>query len=681
MKSYLFFFIAILLISPSALVFADTHPANLKQRIDNTTLSASDNFKLSPYTGYTRAHWLEINEKLIAGAMPYFNVETGVPEIPLFPKASAFEKIYQKEDRFPDLPRRVLERLLMTVVVYTKATGNDTVPGYKGSITAPFIKAIIRGCDPNSVGYWKDQTKSSNTAGSVLAMAVYINPTRFWDPFTPQQKRNLLEFIKAHAYNPSNNNNWYYFHLACVPLLEQNGLPSNRELLTKQYEHLMGWYRGDGWFMDGSNRSFDYYNFWAFQMYNGILYRYDCKWREQFGERIKTTTAAFLKTLPYLYGKDGGQIPWGRSLTYRFASNAALSWAVINGYSTLPPGEARRIISGSMKYFWDHHCLGENGLLNIGYWGDNSSVAEPYTAPGDTYWAAQGLACLLIPENDPFWTATEAPIPADGKGGKLAVEGAQFSLCVSSIDGDARMFPVGQPLSWNRDIWQAGEKYDQHAYSSSLGFCVTGEGTGDIGAGRTGYSYNGQKWYYRERAKPILIETNHLVSIYTLKPKDEKSTIIDNNRDEMITHTLVGNDGEIHLFWHNYPDSMYLHLGGYGIAVPLNQRNVDNHFENGLLVKSSTYYSLMKALYSPKGEFTSELLEPKEGWTYSHLFDALGAFPKWRSAQLVAPFTPIVIYVNGTKNRVPETPKIELKYANGLMKIMFEGKSFTVKIR
>ena len=131
MKSYLFFLIAILFISPSVLVFADTHPANLKQRIDNTTLSASDNFKLSPYTGYTRAHWLEINEKLIAGAMPYFNVETGVPEILLFPKASAFEKIYQKEDRFPDLPRRVLERLLMTVVVYTKATGNDTVPGYK----------------------------------------------------------------------------------------------------------------------------------------------------------------------------------------------------------------------------------------------------------------------------------------------------------------------------------------------------------------------------------------------------------------------------------------------------------------------------------------------------------------------------------------------------------------------
>jgi hypothetical protein len=89
----------------------------------------------------------------------------------------------------------------------------------------------------------------------------------------------------------------------------------------------------------------------------------------------------------------------------------------------------------------------------------------------------------------------------------------------------------------------------------------------------------------------------------------------------------------------------------------------------------------MKALYSPKGEFTSELLEPKEGWTYSHLFDALGAFPKWRSAKLVAPFTPIVIYVNGTKNRVPETPKIELKYANGLMKIKFDGKSFTVKIR
>jgi hypothetical protein len=673
--------ITFILVGSNVLAFANSNAEKIKAVVDNTILSAKPDTKLSPYTGYTRAHWLEINEKIIAGMMPYFNVATGQPEIPLASKGSAFEHIYRKEDKAPDTPRRILERLLMAVVVYTKATGNDKVPGYKGSITTPFLKAIIRGCDPKSDGYWKGQTDPTNQVGSVLAMAVYINPGRFWDPLTPQQKSNLLEYIKTHTYNPTNNNNWYYFHMTCVPLLEQNGLPSNRELLTHRFERLMGWYRGDGWFMDGSNRSFDYYNFWAFQMYNGILYKFDSKWRELFGERIKATTAEFLKTLPYLYGRDGGQIPWGRSLTYRFASNAPLSWAVINGYSTLPPGEARRIMSGSMKYFWDHHCLGKNGLLNIGYWGDNTSVAEWYTAPGDPYWAAQGLACLLIPENDLFWTATESPIPADGIGGKLAVAGAQFTIRVSSIDGDARMYPVGQPFSWDRDNWQSGEKYDQHAYSSNLGFCVTGEGTGDIGAGRTGYSYDGQKWYYRERAKPILIEMDHVVSSYTLKPKDEKVKTPDYNRDEMMTHTLVGNDGEVHIFWHNYPDPIYLHLGGYGIAVPLDEKNSDEHSENGLLVKSPTYYSLMTAINTPKGEFTSQLLEPKAGWIYTHLFDAKGAFPKWRSTNPVPPFTPVVIYVNATKGRSPQSSQIKSKSNNGRLDIQFEGKSFDIKIR
>jgi len=35
----------------------------------------------SPYTGYTRRHWLEITEKLIAGFLPFFDPETGMPRL------------------------------------------------------------------------------------------------------------------------------------------------------------------------------------------------------------------------------------------------------------------------------------------------------------------------------------------------------------------------------------------------------------------------------------------------------------------------------------------------------------------------------------------------------------------------------------------------------------------------
>lgn len=126
-------------------------------------------------------------------------------------------------------------------------------------------------------------------------------------------------------------------------------------------ERLLGWYRGDGWFIDGNNRGFDYYNFWGFQLFNQMVYQYDPVWKEQFGKRIQDISSRLLETVPYQYARNGGHIPWGRSLTYRFASNAAIGWAMINGNSTLSPGVARRILSGDLKYFWEMDAWEKTG--------------------------------------------------------------------------------------------------------------------------------------------------------------------------------------------------------------------------------------------------------------------------------------------------------------------------------
>ncbi|MGI8636343.1 MAG: DUF2264 domain-containing protein, partial [Segetibacter sp.] len=222
------------------------------------------------------------------------------------------------------------------------------MPGYNASISAPFINGIIKGTDPADPDFWDDPLPNDQV-GAVLAMAMYIEPSRWWDPLTEKQKTNLLNYFKKQVYVSTYDNNHYYFHMIPLALLEHNGYDANRPHLTKMFERLMGWYRGDGWFIDGNNRGFDYYNLWGFQLFNEVLYKFDPVWRKQFGERIKETTVKFLETYPYLFGRDGGPIPWGRSLSYRFAGNAAIAWAVINGISTLPPGEARRIASGSLK--------------------------------------------------------------------------------------------------------------------------------------------------------------------------------------------------------------------------------------------------------------------------------------------------------------------------------------------
>lgn len=637
-------------------------------------LKAKDDLQKSPYTGYTRTHWLEIAERLIGGALAYVDPETGLFNLP-----KSTDAYLELEDFRNENQARIMERIMAGVIIYTTATGNDKVPGYSGSITKPFINAIVRGTDPESDGYWGNPDPNDQI-GVSFALAIHACPEKFWNPLTNKQKQNLISFFQKQSVNQTYHNNHYFFHLFATSLIEKygNGIESNREHHTKMMERLLGWYRGNGWFIDGNNRGFDYYNFWGFQLFNQMVYKYDPVWKEQFGEKIQETTSAFLDVAQYLYARTGGQIPWGRSLSYRFASNSAIAWAMINDNKAMSPGVARRILSGNMKYFWDNGCLGENGLLNIGYWEKNQSVAENYIVPGDPYFAMHGLACLLLPENHPFWTTKEEPIPADRGGGKIAVEGAQFALNVRAVDGDARMYPVGQPF--DRTMWQSPIKYNQHAYSSILGFCLTGEGGDDIGAGRTGYSYDGKSWLYRFRSRTLFVKPDHVASIYHLQSTNKEDRTPEFQKDELITHTLIGNDGEVHVFWHNNPDPLYLSIGGYGISVPAKSNLKEVKKENSIVIQGGDYYSMIQAVYAPSGVVGSSLLVPRSGWEHTHLFGGQGAFCSWRSVSGVPPHTPVVVYVNGSKERPLSEVEVKVVEMPGGLIINFEGKEFQIKV-
>ena len=635
-------------------------------------LKATDDFQLSPYTGYTRAHWIEITEQIVAGALSYVHPQTGVFNLP-----ETKGGYLQYQDTPSEAQQRIMERIMIGAIIYTAATGKDEVPGYKGSISKPFLNAIIRGTDPASDGYW-GEPKANDQIGVSFAWGVYVCPERFWNPLTEQQKQNLLVYLQKQSKNRTYSNNHYYFHMFATALLETHGYESNREHHTRMFERLMGWYRGDGWFIDGGNRGFDYYNMWGFQLFNQMLYRYDPVWREKFGEEIQRTSSLFLETFQYLFGRDGAPIPWGRSLSYRFANMAPIGWAVINGNNSLPPGMARRIASGNMKYFWENGCLGENRLLNMGFRGMNLSVPERYLIPGDPYFALHGLACLLIPEDHPFWTEKEGAMPADAAGGKMVVAGAEMVLHVSPIDGDARMYPVGQPRDLT--IWQSPIKYCQHAYSSTIGFCLPGEDGEDTGAGRTGYSYNGINWQYRLQPRPLLIDSDHIASIYKLKAVGAGDGTSDFRRDEMITHTLIGNDGELHIFWHNYPDPVFLSLSGYGISIPKADDLQKTENDAGILIQGGDYYSILQPVETPAGNATAIVLHPREGWEHTHLFGGLGVYPSWQSAAGVPPHTPVVIYVNGTKNRIPVKGMINVEKQSGRLLITFEGKKHEIKV-
>lgn len=639
-------------------------------------LKTREDRHLSPFTGYSRDHWLEITEQLIAGVLPCFNTPNGMP---------VFKGVAGETGHFslctPTSPIDPLERIMMLSIFYTAATGRDAVPGYSGSITAPFLKAITQGTNPQNPAYWGRVDKTVTGEGSVIAMAILLSPRYFWDPLTSQQKKNVLAFLQdvnnAHGYD----NNHHYFHMMPAPALESNGVPSNREYLTQLFERTLYMYRGDGWFIDGSNGGFDYYNLWGFQLFANALCRLDPVWRREFGERVNHISAQFQKSLPYLYGRDGGPVPFGRSLAYRFASNAAIGWAVLNRSNTLPPGQARRIASGCLKFFWEHGCLSENGLLEVGYLGPNSVVAEPYIDHGVPYWAAQGLVPLLIPATDPYWTEMEKPMPADGVGGTIPLPNAQMTVRVRPLDGEVRLYPVGQPFT-HFGAWQRGIKYCQLAYSSYMGWCSTGEGGPDLGAGRTGTSSDGINWHYRERPRAIQVAADQLISTEDIG----EVTGDRDNTGQLVTHTLIGDKGgEVHVFWHTSPKPLYLYLGGYGISIPHGEALQKEAHQNKLLISGGNNYSIIRTLQvpslrNPPGDLAADLLAPRPGWLHSHLYGGRGAFPYWHSRAPVPPNLPVVLYADAARERAPFDPAFSILQNQEVLQITFEGKVHRVRI-
>ncbi len=636
-------------------------------------LNAELDSELSPYTGYTREHWLEITERFIAGVLNNFDPETGLPNLENPPETGHYEQVVRRHVRTSLL--EAFDRSLMLVVFYTKATGKDRVPGYEGSVTQPYLDQMRAGADPESDKYW-GRLEGFDITATNFAFAAQMNPEFFWYPFTEAEKANILTVFEDLSQTRAYDNNHWFFHSVPVPILEKYGRPSNREKLTWALQRNLYRYTGEGWFIDGSNRGYDYYNHWGYFLHGNMLVYLDEDWRALFGKRMAETTDAYLKHLPLGFGRNGAPIPWGRSVTYRFGVLSGLGWAMVNGHTTISPGLARRISSGCLKYFWENGALAETGYLEPGFHGPNAAIAENYIGRGAPYWAIHGLTALMLPKDHPFWTAAEEPMPADLQGGSAAFHHAGILMRVRENDGDARFYPVAQPFR-PMPHWQRGIKYGQLAYSSSLGWSATGEGGEDLGAGRNGYSYDGNTWQYRASPVDIKVSEHHLIS-------EEPMTLTSGDRlvdgGNMITHTFITDHGELHIFWHTSATPAYMHLGGYGISVPHGQKPRPEISDNTLSIQSDSFSSAMKVIQAPQGQLQYHHLDVRPGWKHSHLFGGRGAYPFWVSDQPVPPNTPCAIYVDGTASRELEMPDIEIVKSKMYMDITIGKKPHRIKI-
>ncbi|MFF6784169.1 DUF2264 domain-containing protein [Streptomyces sp. NPDC012510] len=387
---------------------------------------------LSPLTGWTRAHWEAVADRLLDGLSPY--ASPGFAQYRLPGRASHSGEWSDGLEGFA--------RSFLLAAFRIAGSGGRVGP----ALIERYAAGLAAGTDPYGEERWPPVTDRAQPMVEAASVAIALHETRPWlwvhlnDAVRDRVTTWLGGFVGAEV----NDSNWRLFQVIAEEFLASVGAPHRRAEIDAGLARLEDWYRGGGWYTDGDGRKFDYYNGWA-------LHLYPVLWARIAGPRADTDLVArhrsrlreFLSVHQHFFGADGAPVHQGRSLTYRFATTAPLWAGALADATPLPPGRTRRLASGAVRHFARRGVPDERGLLTLGWYRPFLPVTQRYSGPASPYWASKAFLGLLLPESHPVWTAPEEPAPIDTADTVLALPGPGWLLHSTAADGLVRLVNHG----------------------------------------------------------------------------------------------------------------------------------------------------------------------------------------------------------------------------------------------
>src|SRR5207248_7125795 len=128
-------------------------------------------------------------------------------------------------------------------------------------------------------------------------------------------------------------------------------------------------------------------------------------------KRIIERARLFAKDFVHYFNAEGTALPFGRSLTYRFAQGAFWGALAFANVEALPWGVIKGLYLRHLRWWMRQPIFTETGLLTIGYTYPNLVMAESYNSSQSPYWALKAFLPLALPEEHPFWQAEETSLP------------------------------------------------------------------------------------------------------------------------------------------------------------------------------------------------------------------------------------------------------------------------------
>ncbi|MFE1838616.1 DUF2264 domain-containing protein [Streptomyces sviceus] len=389
-------------------------------------------FLRSPVTGWTRAHWEAVADRLLDGLLPYATPGFAQYRLPGPPSHSG-----AWSDGLEGFARSFL-LAAFRIAGSAGRVGPALVERYAAGLAA--------GTDPHHPEHWPPITDRAQPMVEAASIALALHESRpwLWDRLDDGVRGRVVEWLGRFVGATANDSNWRLFQVITEEFLASVGAPHRREEIDAGLARLDDWYLGGGWYTDGDGKKFDYYNAWA-------LHLYPVLWARIAGPRADPETVArhrdrlrdFLGVHPYFFGSDGAPVHQGRSLTYRFAAAAPLWAGALADTTPLPPGLTRRLASGTLKHFTERGVPDARGLLTLGWYRPFDGVLQRYSGPASPYWASKAFLGLLLPADHPVWTDPEEPGPVDTTDTVLALPAPGWLIHSTASDGIVRLVNHG----------------------------------------------------------------------------------------------------------------------------------------------------------------------------------------------------------------------------------------------
>ncbi|WP_319476470.1 DUF2264 domain-containing protein [Marispirochaeta aestuarii] len=427
----------------------------------------------------------DLEQALLDSVEPYLAyVSPGFARIEAGPSGATFNtKAVQLEG---------FARLLWGLVPYLagRNKSRNTRIAYPDQAGFDFIEFVNRGIrhgvDPEHNEFWgvPGDYDQLLVEMAVFGYALLLIPEIIWEPLDSESRKNLSRWLSYINIRQIPDCNWVFFRILVNCGLERVGAEGfDKELLHESLLLAEQFYltdAGDGWYNDGfpsQRRARDYYIPWAMHYY-GLIFAGCCgDLYPMYAGRYRERALLFAEEFSRWFAEDGAALPFGRSLTYRFAQGAfwgAMPFALEK--SAYDWGKAKTLFLRNLRWWFGQPAYSETGLLSVGYTYPNQYMAERYNSPNSPLWALKAFIPMALSKTHPFWQAAEfstgeADLTKSGKSRPQKSSG--FYICSDADAGHLYVLNSGQwtPGTPNEHLHMA-EKYAKFAYSASFAFNV-----------------------------------------------------------------------------------------------------------------------------------------------------------------------------------------------------------------